>query len=124
MEAKELVVVSADLARIGLENLPPVIAAAGEKASRRFVEFFTANIRNKNTRLAYARSVGRFLRWCEQRGFGLNDLEPIVVSSYIECLQEAYSAPTVKQHLAAIRMSFDWLVVGQVLPANPAAPVR
>ena len=34
------------------------------------------------------------------------------------------SAPTVKQHLAAIRMLGDWLVVSQVLPVNPAAAVR
>ena len=34
------------------------------------------------------------------------------------------SAPTVKQHLAAIRSLCDWLVVHQVLPANPAAAVR
>jgi len=32
--------------------------------------------------------------------------------------------PSVKQHLAAIRMLFDYLVVGQVLPMNPAASVR
>ncbi|MCK6500221.1 MAG: tyrosine-type recombinase/integrase [Nitrospira sp.] len=30
----------------------------------------------------------------------------------------------MKQHLAAIRMLFDWLVVGQVVPFNPAASVR
>ena len=34
------------------------------------------------------------------------------------------SVPTVKQHLAAIRALCDWLVVIQVLPANPAAAVR
>ena len=34
------------------------------------------------------------------------------------------SAPTVKQHLAAIRMLGDWLVVSQVIPVNPAAAVR
>jgi site-specific recombinase XerC len=32
--------------------------------------------------------------------------------------------PSVKQHLAAIRMLFDWMVVGQVMATNPAAPVR
>ncbi len=32
--------------------------------------------------------------------------------------------PTVKQHLAAIRMLCDWLVVHQVLPTNPAVAVR
>jgi len=34
------------------------------------------------------------------------------------------SAPTVKQHLAAIRMLLDWLVTGQVIPHNPASAVR
>ena len=34
------------------------------------------------------------------------------------------SVPTVKQHLAAIRMLGDWLVVNQVLAVNPAAAVR
>jgi integrase len=34
------------------------------------------------------------------------------------------SKPTVKQHLAALRMLFDYLVVGQVLPFNPATAVR
>ena len=47
-------------ARIGLDALPTVIVAAGEHASRRFLEFFTANISNKNTRLAYARAVAEF----------------------------------------------------------------
>ena len=32
--------------------------------------------------------------------------------------------PSVKQHLAAIRMLFDWLVTGQVLATNPAHAVR
>ena len=30
----------------------------------------------------------------------------------------------MKQHLAAIRHLFDWLVTGQVVPVNPAASVR
>ena len=89
-----------------------------------FVEFFTANIRNKTTRLAYARAAGQFFSWYRRRCFGLRDLEPVVLSIYIEHLQETHSAQTVKQHLAAIRMLFDWLVVGQVLPVNPASAVR
>ena len=54
----------------------------------------------------------------------MDRLQPVVVASYIETLQREFSAPSVKQHLAAIRMLFDWLVVGQVLPMNPAASVR
>jgi integrase/recombinase XerD len=40
--------------------LPSIIRVRGERASRRFIEFFTANIRNHNTRAAYARAVKQF----------------------------------------------------------------
>jgi C-terminal domain on Strawberry notch homologue len=46
------------------------------------------------------------------------------VAAYVEALQATAARPTVKQHLAAIRMLFDWLVVGQVLAVNPAHAVR
>ena len=39
-------------------------------------------------------------------------------------LQQQYGAPGVKQQLAAVRMLFDWLVTGQIVPMNPAAAVR
>jgi site-specific recombinase XerD len=112
----------APLARVGIEHLPRIITAAGEGAARRFVEFFVATIRNRNTRHAYARAVREFLAWCELRVLTLKQIEPVVVAAYIE--QHRGSAPTVKQHLAAVRMLFDWLVTGQVVPANPAWSVR
>ena len=105
-------------------TVPPVILLAGPKATKRFFEFFAAHIRNPNTRRAYARAVGQFMSWVEERGLRLDQLEPIVVAAYVEQLGHERSAPTVKQHLAAIRMLFDYLVVGQVLPFNPAAAVR
>ena len=46
------------------------------------------------------------------------------VAAYVEQLQNKRSAPTVKQHLACIRMLLDWLETGQVMPANPAHSVR
>jgi site-specific recombinase XerD len=46
------------------------------------------------------------------------------VAAYIELLHGERAAPTVKQHLACIRMLFDWLVIGQVMPTNPAHSVR
>ena len=46
------------------------------------------------------------------------------MGAYIEALQQTHSAPGVKQQLAAVRMLFNWLVVGQVMPNNPAAAVR
>ena len=48
----------------------------------------------------------------------------MIVAAYIEQLTAMRSAPTVKQHLAAIRMLFDWLVTGQIVPTNPAGSVR
>ena len=104
-------------------GLPALIANAGERTSWRFIEFFTATIRNPNTREAYARAVGRFLAWCEGRGIhDLRALTPVVVAAYIEQLPA--SKPTVKQHLAAIRQCLDWLVTGGALETNPAASVR
>jgi hypothetical protein len=44
------------LVRAGLETLPAIIRNRGERASRRFIEFFTASIRNRNTRAAYMRA--------------------------------------------------------------------
>jgi site-specific recombinase XerD len=112
-----------DLSRIGLDALPPAIVRAGEAAAWRFVEFFTATIRNKNTRAAYAEAIGQFFVWCEKhRVRTLEEIRPVVIAAYIE--NHSGAAPTVKQHLAAIRMLFDFLVTGQIVPMNPAASVR
>lgn len=108
----------------GPVSVPGVVADAGDHAARRFVEFFAANVRNPNTRAAYGRAAGRFLHWCETNRLSLRDLEPVAVSTYVEQLMRTHSPPTVKQHLAAVRVLFDWLVVGQVVPTNPAASVR
>jgi integrase/recombinase XerD len=113
------------LARAGFASLPAPIAAAGERASYRFVEFFTATIRNKNTRRAYGRAVADFFRWCEGRGVQeLAAVNSVVVAAYVEELGGRISKPSVKQHLAAVRMLLDHLVTGGVLPFNPAAAVR
>lgn len=108
-------------------NLPvlPALFAPTPEAGKRFIEFFTANIRNPNTRRAYARAASQFALWCEAAGLTeLRDIEPVHVAAYVEVLQQTLAAPSVKLHLAGIRMLFDWLVVGQVLAVNPASPVR
>src|SRR6516162_10694859 len=105
--------------------VPSIVASAGDHAARRFLEFFAATIRNKNTRMAYYRATGNFFARLEQHGIvELVDIEPIHVAAYVETLQASAAKPTVKQHLAAVRMLFDWLVVGQVLATNPAHAVR
>jgi integrase/recombinase XerD len=94
----------------GSDTLLPVqIAAAGGQAARRFIEFFTANIRNRNTRTAYLRAVSDFFSWTDRIGLKqLETLEPVHVAAYVEQLGKTHSAPSVKQHLAAVRMLFDW----------------
>ena len=49
------------LIRAGLEAVPAIIRAQGERASRRFIEFFTATIRKRNTRMAHAPQYTRSL---------------------------------------------------------------
>ena len=105
--------------------LPAIVADAGDRAARRFLEFFAATIRNKNTRAAYLHAVSRFFAWCEHHQIGrLEDIEPLHVAAYIEVLGKGFEKPSVKQHLAAIRMLFDWLVTGQIVATNPAHAVR
>src|SRR5947209_15290898 len=119
---------------LGKENLPAIvgetavvpafIAQGGERAGFAFVDFFTAQIRNRNTRAAYAVAVRTFCSWCDAREITLKTLPTHHVAAYVELLGKRYSTPTIKQHLAAIRMLFDWLVVRQVVDMNPAAAVR
>jgi site-specific recombinase XerD len=105
--------------------VPALVASAGERAGIRFLEFFASNIRNPNTRRAYAHAVSEFLTWCAQAGvISITAVQPLHVATWIELQTQTLSAPTVKQHLAAIRHLFDWLVIGQVVPQNPAASVR
>jgi site-specific recombinase XerD len=106
-------------------SVPAIIADAGDQAARRFLEFFAATIRNKNTRMAYYRAVVRFFTWCNHLQLGqIEDIEPLHVAAYIEALQKDFEKPSVKQHLAAIRMLFDWLVTGGIVATNPAHAVR
>lgn len=104
---------------------PALIAAAGDRAQFRFLEFFAAAIRNPHTRRAYVRAVGAFLDWCAAAGVpSITAVQPLHVATWIEGQTRTLSAPTVKQQLAALRHLFDWLVTGQIVPTNPAASVR
>ena len=114
-----------DLAALPSPTVPVLVAVSGERAGLRFLEFFTSNIRNAHTRRAYGQAVGAFLAWCEDAGVAsLAAVQPLHVAAWIELQTRRHSAPTAKQRLAALRQLFDWLVVGQAVPANPAASVR
>ena len=58
----------------------PALFSPSERAERRFWEFFTAHIRNRNTRLAYLAAVRRFAERCERRGLALDQVEPMVTA--------------------------------------------
>jgi site-specific recombinase XerD len=95
--------------------------AATPKAANRVLGFFTAQISNDHTRKAYVNAVRRFAQWCDARGIGrLAGVEAVHVAAFVKELQGEFIAPTVKQHLAALPMLFDWLVTGHVLDVNPA----
>jgi len=107
------------------DALPALLASADSHARTRFLEFFAVHIRNPNTRRSYMRGAAEFGAWCEARGItALAAVQPIHVAAWVEELQATHSVATVKQRLAGIRALFDWLVVGQVMAANPAASVR
>lgn len=106
------------------DPVPAAIAILGDQARESFIDFFTAKIRNANTRAAYYRNVTRFLAWLEEHRVELRDVRPVHVAGYIELLGQTMAAPSVKQHLAAIRMFGSFLVVRQVIASNPALDVR
>jgi site-specific recombinase XerD len=97
----------------------------GRSAHTRLREFFSSHLRNPNTRRAYREAVRQFSAFCAEHGIGdLAQVEPIHVAAFVESQLQIHSKPTVKQRLAALRMLFDWMVVGQVIPVNPAHAVR
>ncbi len=65
----------------GPQVVPALTAAEGERTVRRYVEFFTANIRNPNTRAAYARAASSFFVWCEGLGLALPGIQPVHVAA-------------------------------------------
>jgi len=73
----------------------------------------------------YGRAARDFFAWCETHELNsLVDLEAVHIAAYIEQMTQLKAAQTVKQHLAAIKAMFDFLVTGGVLTANPASAVR
>jgi len=103
----------------------PALFAPDTPTARRVIEFFTVNINNPHTRKAYARAAAEFAAWCDRHGIEhLSAVQPIHIAAHIQELQRRIAIPSVKVQLAGIRMLFDWLVLGQIVPVNPASVVR
>lgn len=111
------------LGLVSYQAAVPQLFARSEESAKRTFEFFAVTIRNANTRRAYARAVAEFAQWCSERSItDIQQVHPLHVAAHIETM--GLSASSVTQRLAALRMLFDWLVIGQVIPHNPAASVR
>ena len=124
-EGTALVEISAPTDLAAADSSPPALFLKEARAAERFFDFFTVNIQNKHTRRAYYNAACKFSEFCAERGVhDLAYVKPVHVAGYIESLRDGFAKPTIKQHLAAIRMLFDWLVVGQIIDVNPAHAVR
>jgi hypothetical protein len=64
--------------------IPELIAAAGPEVTESYIDFFTATIRNRNTRQAYARACWQFFDWCAAHGLELTTVRPFHVAAWIE----------------------------------------
>lgn len=105
--------------------IPAALYAPTPQAAQRVLEFFTAQINNDHTRKAYLNAARRFAGWCATRSLHqLDQVQAFHVAAFVKDLQGQFTPPTVKQHLAALRMLFDWLVTGHVIVVNPAHAVR
>lgn len=102
--------------------VPALISRAGGNARFAYDEFFRATISNPHTRRAYARTVDRFLSWCEERKLELHNITPGLAGDYINGLEA--STPTKNQALAALRHFFDGMVTRHVVPLNSFHSVR
>jgi integrase/recombinase XerD len=85
-------------------DLPALLRGGGQRSAA-LPRILTVRISNRITRAAYGRAAADFLQWCEgQEIDALGRVQAVHVAAYIEQLQGERSAPTVKQHLACIRM--------------------
>ncbi len=103
---------------------PALVANAGHRAQEEFMNFFAAEISNESTREHYLRDVARFGRWCDERGFRLEQVTTIHLAAYREDLRREASPPTVKRHFSALRRLFGWWVEKGILDRNPVREVK
>ena len=104
------------------EQQPAPLFTPTPQAARRMLEFFTAQINNPHTRRAYLNAARRFAAWCQDHRIAqLAEVQPVHVAAFIQDLQGQLAPATVKQHLAALRILFDWLVTGALVHESELA---
>ena len=104
------------------DAFPAILRQAGNAACFAADEFFSARISNPPTRRAYARSVKRFLQWCENQGIELRKITPGLAGRFIEELPG--DVATKNQALSGLRHFFDTLVARHAIALNPFSSLR
>jgi integrase/recombinase XerD len=103
-----------------------LIAGASEstraKTAETFLELLGARVRNPNTRSAYQVAWRSFLAFCSARQLELESVKAYHVGAWLD--QHPGSRSTQRQHLAAVRLLFDSLMMRGVVEYNPAARAR
>jgi site-specific recombinase XerD len=92
------------------------------KTAETFLELMGARVRNPNTRSAYRVAWRSFLAFCSARQLELESVKAYHVGSWLD--QHPGSRSTQRQHLAAVRLLFDLLMMRGVVEYNPAARAR
>src|SRR5712672_1634362 len=92
------------------------------KTAETFLELLAARVRNPNTRSAYRVAWRAFLAFCSARGLELESVKAYHVGSWLD--QHLGSRATQRQHLAAVRLLFDSLLMRGVVEYNPAARAK
>ena len=79
--------------------VPKLVADAGDKAARRYANFF-GPIENDNTRAAYMRACSHFFAWCDAKGIAdLVEVEPFHVGAYLKAIGATHEKPTASSTL-------------------------
>lgn len=91
-----------------------------DKAVRTFLE---KSIGNEHTREAYNRAISYFQAWCSKQTLPLLQVRHRDMTQYVKELISHYSTASTRQHLAAIKSLYDWLMIRDILDANPVSAV-
>ncbi len=103
---------------------PSLIERAGRRAFDAYFTFFAEAIPNPRTRKAYMTDFSRFSRWCDERGFALEQLTTLHFAAYREVLMKEMTLPSVKRHFSALRTVFSALVEKGIIDRNPVREVK
>lgn len=105
--------------------MPALLRSLGEPGLLRFLEFFTVNIRNRNTREAYGRAARNFLRWCEERGIAeLKDVQPVHVAAHSPACDVCVTSTDQASSLARLNVPEGMgSAGGRLVSVNPGAAI-